>query len=48
VLVDLCLCAKHKPLAHQHESVYNIQTLRLAILHKLNRYRLSALEIQSL
>ena len=46
-LVDLCLCAKHKPLAHQQDSVYNLQTLRLAILHKLNRYRLSALEIKS-
>lgn len=46
-ILDICLCAKHKPLAHQHDAVYNVQTLRLAILHKLNRYRLSALEIKS-
>jgi len=45
---DLMLCPKHRPLAHQQSSVYNIQTLRLAVLHKLNRYRTSALEITNL
>jgi len=45
---DLMLCPKHRPLAHQESSVYNIQTLRLAVLHKLNRYRTSALEITSI
>jgi len=28
--------------------VYNIQTLRAAVLYKLNRYRVSALEITQL
>jgi len=45
---QLLLCPKHKPLLHQQDAVYNIQTLRLAVLHKLNRYRVSALEIKSL
>jgi len=45
---DLMLCPKHRPLAHQESSVYNIQTLRLAVLHKVNRYRTSAIEITSL
>jgi hypothetical protein len=45
---DLMLCPKHRPLAHQQSSVYNVQTLRLAVLHKLNRYRTSALEITNL
>jgi len=45
---ELHLCPKHKPLAHQQDAVYNIQTLRAAVLHKLNRYRVSALEITQL
>ena len=48
VLRDVQLCPKHKPLAHQQDAVYNIQTLRAAVLHKLNRYRVSALEITQL
>jgi len=48
LLRDLHLCPKHKPLAHQQNAVYNIQTLRAAVLHKLNRYRVSALEITQL
>jgi len=48
MLRDVMLCPKHRPLAHQQDSVYNIQTLRLAVLHKLNRYRVSALEIRQL
>jgi len=47
-LRDVHLCPKHKPLAHQQDAVYNLQTLRAAILHKLNRYRVSALEITQL
>ena len=45
---QLLLCPKHKLLLHQQDNVYNIQTLRLAVLHKLNSYRVSALEIKSL
>jgi hypothetical protein len=48
VLRDVHLCPRHKPLAHQESAVYNIQTLRAAMLHKLNRYRVSALEITQL
>jgi hypothetical protein len=48
ILRDLNLCPKHKPLAHQQDAVYNIQTLRKAVLHKLNRYKVSALEITQL
>ena len=45
---SLLLCPKHKPLLHQQNSVYNIQTLGFAMLHKLNRSRVSALEIKNL
>ena len=48
VLRDVLLCPKHRPLAHQQSSVYNVQTLRLALLHKLNHYCVSALEIHQL
>ena len=48
MLRQLPLCPKHKPLAHQQHAVYNIQTLRQAVLHKLNRYSVSALEITQL
>ena len=48
VIRDLFLCPKHRPLAHQQKSVYNIQSLRLAVLHKMNRYKVSALEIKNL
>lgn len=45
---NVTLCAKHRPLPHQEAGVYNLQTLRLAILHKLNRYRVSTVEIKTL
>jgi len=48
VIRDLLLCPKHRPLAHQQNSIYNIQSLRLAVLHKMNRYKTSALEIKNL
>lgn len=48
VMQSITLCAKHRPLSFQESSIYNLFSLRKAIIHKLNRYRVSGLPVTTL
>ena len=48
VMQEVVLCVRHRPLAFQEASVYNLYSLRKAIIYKLNRYRVSSLPVTTL
>ena len=48
VMQIITLCVKHRPLAFQEPCIYNLFSLRNAIIHKMNRYRVSGVAITTL
>ena len=48
VMQEVVLCVRHRPLAFQEASVYNLYSLRKAIIYKLNQYRVSSLPVTTL
>ena len=48
VMQTVALCVRHRPLAFQEASVYNLYSLRGAIIYKLNRYRVSSVPVTTL